>query len=149
MTTQENELVSRGASDTGRGIKYAWRNQQKSLEKKTKFLWHSKYLQNSTSAFYLLNHRSTARVTTHCSCYIMVPVQLAALCSTNLKAAALLKTSLSVNSRYVIKLRKQESCNSTPHMAPSDKLGWTQPKTVTEAESWRQLRSQSLTQTAR
>lgn len=73
------------------------------------------------SAFYPLNHGST-RVTTCSQYYAIGHMQMAEVCTTNLQVAALLKALLSVNSQYMIKLRKQESYNYNPCVAPSDKL---------------------------
>lgn len=110
-TTQENRFIPRRGKDSGRGIKYVRKNPQKSLEKWKKIPPTQQISAKLfISAFNFLNY-STTRITTCSWYYAIVHFQMAEACTTNLKVTALLKARLSVNSQYLIKLRKRESYN--------------------------------------
>lgn len=70
QSTQDCGLINRSKRHRQR-YRVCKKDPGEDREKQIQFLWCSKYVQNSTSAFYSPHHRSTARVTT-CPYYYTV-----------------------------------------------------------------------------
>lgn len=70
QSTQDCGLINRSKRHKQR-YRVCKKDPGEDREKQIQFLWCSKYVQNSTSAFYSPHHRSTARVTT-CPYYYTV-----------------------------------------------------------------------------
>lgn len=99
QTTEENRLMPKGEKDSGRGIKYARRNPQES-GKVNKF----PLIKQVSATFFISASNflsySTTRITACSWYYVIVHLQMAEVCTTNLKVTPLLKALLSGHSTW-------------------------------------------------